>query len=44
MKKIDNTSEIFIYESKKLNEALTVAESGLSNASKIFAIYDKKVG
>ena len=44
MKKIDNTSEIFIYESKKLNEALTVAESGLSNASKIFVINDEELG
>ena len=44
MKKNDNTSEIFIYESKRLNEAMTVAESGLSNASKIFVINDEELG
>ena len=43
MKKNDYTSEIFICESKRLNEAITVAEAGLSNISKIFVIDDKDV-
>ena len=43
MKKNDYTSEIFICESKRLNEAITGAEDGLSNISKILVIDDKDV-
>ena len=43
MKISDYINKIFIYESKRLNEAITVAEAGLSNISKILVIDDKDV-
>ena len=43
MKINDYINKIFIYESKRLNEAITVAEAGLSNISKILVIDDKDV-